>query len=148
MQSKADTSEAEALLREMGIGIRHAGERKKPGETYAAGRVQALIAKHGREHVWRVLYALTESENHKADLTGSVIGAISDLFLAFPDWSERLGEFMDALDRIDLSEMRAMAKSGPGPDGDPANRRTLIAAYLQFALLPLMEQPEQGELVA
>ncbi|WP_420411624.1 hypothetical protein [Roseibium sp.] len=117
-------------------------------QTNAEVTIQKMINLHGEQHAWAVLYALTQSENHLCDLTSAMIGAISDLFLGFPTWRERLGEFCDALDRMDLSGLRAMAKKGPGIDGSSPKQRVLLAGYLQVLLWDLMEMDAQKELVA
>ncbi|WP_208993182.1 hypothetical protein, partial [Roseibium sp. TrichSKD4] len=68
------------------------------------------------------------------------------LFCRYPNWLERLGEFCDALDAIDLAELRTMAKQGPGIDGKPPKQRMLLAGYLQYLLEDIMEPPEQKEM--
>lgn len=117
-------------------------------QTNAVVMIQKMINLHGEEHAWSVLYALTQSQNHKGDLTSAMIGAISDLFCRYPGWRERLGEFCDALDLMDLSELRRMAKRGPGVDGRAPKQRVLLAAYLFVLLVVLMETEDQKEMVA
>jgi hypothetical protein len=117
-------------------------------QTNAEVTIQKMINLHGEQHAWAVLYALTQSENHHCDLTRDMIGAISDLFCRFPDWRERLGEFCDALDIVDLSSLREIARRGPGIDGRSPKQRILLAGYLQVLLWDLMETEAQKELVA
>lgn len=148
-----DTTQAKELCQSLNIECLPGNVPKRisptsPARTNAVVMIQNMINKHGEDHAWSVLYALTESENHKGDLTSAMIGAISDLFLRFPAWRERLGEFCDAVDRLDLTELRQMSKKGPGVDGRPPKQRTLIAGYLQLLLHPLMEPENQKEMVA
>lgn len=148
-----DISEAQRLCKDLGIEVM-AGNRPmrfgptSPPATNAGHLIQKLINRHGEIHAWAVLTALTQSENHKVDLTSAMIGAVSDLFLAYPAWAERLGEFMDALDLIDLSELRQMAKRGPGIDGGRPKVRIMTAAYLQLLLEPVMQPRSQEELLS
>lgn len=147
-----DTTEARELCSNLGIECLPANVPNRisptsPPQTNAALMIQKMINKHGVDHAWSVLYALTKSENHKGDLTSAMIGAISDVFLRFPGWAARLGEFCDALDCIDLSELRRMSKKGPGVDGNPPKQRMLLAGYLQLLLITMMEPEDQKEFV-
>ena len=51
------------------------------------------------------------------------------------------------MDTLDLSELRTMAKNGPGIDGKAPKQRALLAAYLQLLLEPLMDPEEQKEML-
>jgi len=138
-----DISRARRLCRRLGITLT-AGNRpmrfgpsSRPA-TNAGHLIERLIGRHGESHVWAVLAALTQADTDRSDLTSAMIGAVSDLFLANPDWGQRLGTFMDALDPVDLGTLRKMAGRGPGLDGGPPRQRILIAAYLQQLLEPAM----------
>ncbi|EFO33798.1 hypothetical protein TRICHSKD4_0912 [Roseibium sp. TrichSKD4] len=146
-----DTTQAEQLCKSLDIkclpsNAPHRISQVSGSWTNAVLLIQRQINRHGERHTWAVLYALTQTENHKSDLTSAMIGAISDLFCRYPNWLERLGEFCDALDAIDLAELRTMAKQGPGIDGKPPKQRMLLAGYLQYLLEDIMEPPEQKEM--
>jgi hypothetical protein len=147
-----DTTQAQELCRSLEIECLpgNVPNRVSPtsrARTNAVALIQKIINRHGEDHAWAVLYALTETENHKADLTSAMIGAISDLFCRFPEWRDRLGDFCEAMDIMDLTDLRQMARSGPGIDGKPPKQRMLLAAYLQLLLAPVMDPPAQEEMV-
>ena len=144
-----DTREAESLCAELGIEVLHASKRIRTGpcspqQTHSAVRIQKMINLKGREHAWAVLYALSEMENPPIELKSSLIGAVSDLFCNYPAWEQRLGDFLNALDLLDLEELQRLAWSGPGIDGASPKTRILITGYLQVLLMPVMEPQDQG----
>lgn len=144
-----DISRARRLCKGLGITLTAGNRPMRFGPTSrpatnAGHLIERLITRHGESHVWAVLAALTQAETARSDLTSAMIGAISDLFLANPDWAERLGAFMDALDPVDLGRLRKMASRGPGLDGGPPRRRILIAAYLQQLVEPAMRSPGEA----
>lgn len=153
MTTATDTSQAEALCASLGVVCLAANTPARvdpihPASTNAVASIQKLIRLHGREHVWAVLYALTQSENNRAHLTRAVIGAVSDVLLRNPTWADRLGEFCDVLDALDLTYLRKAAKRSPGIDGRAPEQRTVIAAHLQYLIEPVMDPETQLELVA
>jgi hypothetical protein len=55
----------------------------KPGQTRSAATLQRIVRRHGAEHARLTMQILTESDNCKAYLSETVIGAVSDLLLLF-----------------------------------------------------------------
>ena len=148
-----DTRQAWELCEELQIEVLPDNEPMRfsplsPARTNAVVTIQKIINLHGRDHAWAVLFALTQSENNRCFLTRAIIGAISDLFLSYPNWRERLGEFCDVLDAVDLEYLRQLASRAPGKDGRAPDKRTLIAGYLQQLFEPVMEPEDQEEMVA
>lgn len=153
MTATTDTSEAEALCHDLGIDVTAGNQPARvnpvaPASTNAVVSIQKLVHLHGREHVWNVLYALTQSENNRAHLTRSVIGAMSDVLLSNPSWASRLGDFCDALDVVDMVYVIGMAGRAPGIDGKKPEKRVVIATLLQHLIEPLIDPEQQMELVA
>ncbi len=148
-----DTTEARALCTELAIECLPANVPMRfsptsPARTNAVVQIQKMINLHGRDHAWAVLYALTQSENNRCYLTRAIIGAISDLFCRFPSWRERLGEFCDLMDAVDLDYLRKLANRAPGKDGRAPDKRVLMAGYMQQLFEPVMDPEDQEDMVA
>ncbi|MGH0004098.1 hypothetical protein ACQU0X_28840 [Pseudovibrio ascidiaceicola] len=139
------------LCAEVGIKPRLGSEPKgsfadAPTETYAIQTIDGLLKRHGREHVWQVLFAASTVNPPPKLLQASLIAALSDLLLTYPEWSKRLGTFTDALERLDLDELQDTAKRFPrcgGPTAERSSARSGLAAVIYWALLPLMEEEMQ-----
>jgi len=85
--------------------------RGVPMLTCSAKFVSNLIEKHGLPHVTVTLRAIVEREGNAAELISDVIGAVSDVILSHPRWPKLGLQFIEAFDRISLSEVRKTAKA-------------------------------------
>ena len=73
--------------------------------------VGRLIEQHGLPHVTMVLRAIAESEGNGNALISDVIGAVSDIVLAHPRWPAMGLAFIEALDHVNLLDVRKTAKA-------------------------------------
>ena len=77
-----------------------------------------------RSHLREVLLSIAESAGNDRSLTAPVIWAVSDLLLAHPNWFG--GDWLDALDKIDLSALYENVKA----NRKAVQPRAAIAAIL------------------
>jgi hypothetical protein len=73
--------------------------------------VGRLIKQHGLPHVTMVLRAIAESEGNGNALISDVIGAVSDIVLAHPRWPAMGLAFIEALDHINILDVRKTVKA-------------------------------------
>ncbi|NTA27419.1 hypothetical protein [Allorhizobium ampelinum] len=75
--------EALEILEEFNVTVVPKNIVPKAGETRSVATVQRIARRHGRDHARFVIQAIVESQNNKAGLTETVIGAVSDIVLVF-----------------------------------------------------------------
>ena len=122
-------SDVARICSEFGIAIVPPCRRRKGGaalETCAASTLtlQRLSSDWGESHLREVLLSIAESAGNDRSLTAPVIWAVSDLLLAHPNWFG--GDWLDALDKIDLSALYENVKA----NRKAVQPRAAIAAIL------------------
>src|SRR5665213_3723421 len=105
------------LFRNLGITNVPCNEirRDVPRLTCSGKFVSNLIEKRGLPHVTVTLRAIVESDGNSAELISYVIGAVSDVILSHPRWPKLGLQFIEAFDRISLSDLRKTAKAANVP---------------------------------
>jgi hypothetical protein len=106
-------SAALKLFDDLGI-IYYAPNRQRcrePLATCCDKFVGRLIEQHGLPHVTMVLRAIAESEGNGNALISDVIGAVSDIVLSHPRWPAMGLAFIEALDHVNLFDVRKTAKA-------------------------------------
>jgi hypothetical protein len=100
----------DVLLDQLGIRCVPVYRRRERGHTHARGAMKALRAEHGDGHLVFVLKTIKQSRGNAMELWSETIGAVSDIVLQRPDWSERrAGDFMGAFDDMPLGAVREVA---------------------------------------
>jgi hypothetical protein len=105
------------------------------GETCAERSMEKVLRLYGPGHLTIVLKSIVETENNGRQLVAPVIFAVSDIILAYPQWTATTA-WLDALDRTDLGEMWSRAKA----NRKAAKPRDAIATML-FEKLTLVFNP-------
>lgn len=127
-----------SICSELGIVVVPVTKQRGPMETCAVNTLEHILRDHGEGHLRSVLMAIVETTNNKRMLVAPVIWAVSDILLAHPSWFG--GDFLEAMDRIDLADMHELAKA----NRDAAQPRQAIATML-FDRLREQFQPEEQE---
>jgi hypothetical protein len=120
-------SDVASICSEFGIAVVPPCRRRTGGaalETCAASTLQRLLSDWGESHLREVLLSIVESADNERALTAPVIWAVSDLLLAHPNWFG--GDWLDALDKIDLSALYENVKA----NRKAVQPRAAIAAIL------------------
>jgi hypothetical protein len=130
-----------AILSELGIAIVPVTKQRDVMETCAGNTLERIRKEHGDEHLRSVLISIVETTNNKRMLVAPVIWAVSDILLAHPTWFG--GEWLDAMDKVDLAEMHERAKA----NRRAAQPRQAIATMLFETLSSKFAVEEQGRLV-
>jgi hypothetical protein len=120
-------SDVASICSEFGIAVVPPCRRRTGGaalETCAASTLQRLLSDWGESHLREVLLSIVESAGNDRALTAPVIWAVSDLLLAHPNWFG--GDWLDALDAIDLAAVYETAKA----NRKAVQPRAAIAAIL------------------
>lgn len=130
-----------AILSELGITIVPVTKQRDVMETCAGNTLERIRKEHGAEHLRSVLISIVETTNNKRMLVAPVIWAVSDILLAHPTWFG--GEWLDAMDKIDLAEMHERAKA----NRRAAQPRQAIATMLFEMLSKRFQVVEQERLI-
>jgi hypothetical protein len=130
-----------SICAELGITVIPVTKQRGLMETCAVNTLARLLNDHGPEHLRSVLMAIVETENNKRMLVAPVIWALSDILLAHPSWFG--GDFLEAMDRIDLAEMHERAKA----NREAAQPRQAIATMLFDELRTEFQPEEQARLL-
>jgi hypothetical protein len=110
-------------------------------ETCAVNTLERILRRdHGPEHLRSTLISIVETENNKRMLVAPVIWGMSDVLLAHPSWFG--GEFLQAMDKIDLADMHERAKA----NRRAAQPRQAIATMLFEELSKTFKVEEQERL--
>ncbi|PRD41363.1 hypothetical protein C5748_22000 [Phyllobacterium phragmitis] len=100
----------DVLLDQLGIRCIPVYRKRERCQTHARGAMKALRAQHGDGHLVFVLKTIKQSRGNATELWSETIGAVSDIVLQRPDWSEcRAGDFMATFDDMPLGTMREAA---------------------------------------
>lgn len=110
-------------------------------ETCAVNTMARILGDHGEQHLRSVLMSIVETENNKRMLVAPVIWALSDILAAHPSWFG--GDFLQAMDQIDLAEMHERAKA----NRQAAQPRQAIATMLFEKLSHTFQVEEQARLI-
>jgi len=129
------------ICEELGIRIVPVTKQRAPMETCAVNTLDHILRDHGVKHLRSVLLSIAETENNKRMLVAPVIWAVSDILLAHPSWFG--GDFLEAMDRIDLAEMHERAKA----NREAAQPRQAIATMLFEELRKDFQPEEQARLI-
>lgn len=97
-----------------GLGVRlvPVSKRRRGAQSHARAAMYEVMREHGESHLALVIRFIRDSgegDRNKTALWSETIGAMSDVMKQRPDWSERPSDVFDALDAIDLNEMRRRA---------------------------------------
>lgn len=130
-----------AILSELGIAIVPVTKQRDVMETCAGNTLERIRKEHGAEHLRSVLISIVETTNNKRMLVAPVIWAVSDILLAHPSWFG--GEWLDAMDKIDLAEMHERAKA----NRRAAQPRQAISTMLFETLSKRFKVVEQERLI-
>lgn len=112
------------ILAELEIVIVPLTKQRGARETFADNTMVRILAEHGAGHLRSVLMSIVETGDNSKMLIAPVIWAISDVLLAHPSWFG--SGWLDALDKIDLSDMHERAKA----NRQAAQPRQAIATML------------------
>ncbi|GLK68106.1 hypothetical protein [Hansschlegelia plantiphila] len=104
-------SKIDDLCARAGVRIVPRRKRRHGRETHARQTLTKLASECGPGHVLFVLRAIAENDRNKAALWSEIIWAVSDIVIMRPDLADRGLAFMEALDGIDLNELRLAAKA-------------------------------------
>lgn len=129
-----------AILDELGVVVVPVTKQRAPMETCAVNTLARILNDHGSEHLRSVLMSIVETENNKRMLVAPVIWAVSDILLAHPSWFG--GDFLEAMDQIDLSELYDRAKT----NRRAAQPRQAVATMLFDTLRQQFQSEEQARL--
>jgi hypothetical protein len=130
-----------SICEEIGIGIIPVTKQRDVMETCAINTLERILRDHGPEHLRSVLISIVETENNKRMLVAPVIWGMSDVLLAHPSWFG--GDFLQAMDSIDLAEMHERAKA----NRQAAQPRQAIATMLFEKLRNRFQVVEQERLI-
>ncbi len=114
-----------SILSDLEIEVVDMRVRRGPGQTCATQTMERILAEHGAQHLTIVLRSIVETENNKMELVAPTIWAVSDIILAHPSWCATTA-WLDAMDAIDLSDLRERAK---------ANRQAVKARQAMATML-------------
>ena len=129
------------LCTELDISVIPVTKQRGVMETCAVNTLEHVLRDHGTEHLRSVLMSIVETENNKRMLVAPVIWAVSDILLAHPSWFG--GDFLEAMDRIDLADIHERAKA----NREAAQPRQAIATMLFEELRKDFQPEEQARLI-
>lgn len=129
------------LSTELGITVIPVTKQRGVMETCAINTLERVLRDHGAEHLRSVLISIVETENNKRMLVAPVIWGMSDVLLAHPSWFG--GEFLQAMDGVDLADMHERAKA----NRQAAQPRQAIATMLFEKMREKFQVVEQERLI-
>lgn len=129
------------ICAELSVTVIPVTKQRDVMETCAVNTLERLLAEYGEEHLRSVLISIVETTNNKRMLVAPVLWAVSDTLLAHPSWFS--GEWLDAMDKIDLAEMHERAKA----NRKAAQPRQAIATMLFEKLREKFQVVEQERLI-
>ena len=113
-----------------------------PGETCAEAAMERILKKHGAGHLTIVLISIVQTEGNGLQLVAPVMYAVSDIILAYPEWTATT-DWLDAMDRADLASMWKQAKA----NRRAAKPRCAVSTMLFAYLVGIFAAEPQGELL-
>lgn len=99
------------ICADLDVEIVPTAARRGAGQSCASQTMKRILDEHGEGHLILVLRSIAETGNNKAELVAPTIWALSDLIRAHPSWVEKGLGWFEALDQVDLGELRAHAKA-------------------------------------
>jgi hypothetical protein len=131
------------ICADLDIEIVPTAARRGASQSCASQTMRRILDEHGEGHLILVLRSIVETGNNRGELVAPTIWAISDLIRAHPSWVAKGLGWLEALDRVDLGELRSQAK---------ANRRAVaprraLATMLYQQLRPIFEPESQGRMI-
>lgn len=130
-----------SVCAELGVTVIPVTKRREPMETCAVQTLERILRDHGTEHLRSTLISIVETENNKKMLVAPVLWGMSDVLLAHPSWFG--GEFLSAMDHIDLAGMYERAKA----NREAAQPRQAIATMVFERLSEKFQVEEQRRLI-
>lgn len=112
---------------------------RSQGETCAEKAMERILKRHGEGHLTIVLKSIVETENNGRQLVAPVMYAVSDIILAYPQWTATTA-WLDALDRTDLAEMWSRAKANRRAAKPRPAMATMLFQHLSELLEPEMQR--------
>lgn len=79
----SNNREALAILTELGVEVVAKSVTPRHGQTRSVATLQRIVRRHGVEHARLTMQVIFESDNNKAALNETTIGAVSDILLVF-----------------------------------------------------------------
>jgi hypothetical protein len=133
-----------SICAELGVKVvpNERSRTRGPGETCAEKAMERLLEKHGAGHLTIVLKSIVETEGNELQLVAPVIYAVSDIVLAYPEWTATTA-WLDALDKANLAGMWSHAKA----NRKAAKPRPAISTMLYSFLKPIFVEEPQGRLL-
>lgn len=98
-----------SICAELGVTVIPINKHRGVMETHAVNILERILREHGEQHLRSVLISIVETENNRNMLLAPVLLAMSDILHAHPSWFG--GEFLQAMDDCDLSDMYERAKA-------------------------------------
>jgi hypothetical protein len=143
------TPQLATICQELGITVVPVTKQRGLMETHAVNTLARILETRPPEgkvderaaHLRSVLLSIVETENNKRMLVAPVIWAVSDILLAHPSWFG--GDFLEAMDKIDLAEMHDKAKA----NRKLAQPRQALVTMLMEHLGGKFEPEEQARLI-
>jgi hypothetical protein len=131
------------ICADIDIEIVPTAARRGASQICASQTMKRILDEHGEGCLILVLRSIVETGNNKAELVAPTIWAISDLIRAHPSWVVKGLGWLEALDEVDLGELRTQAR---------ANRRAVaprraLATMLYQRLPPIFEPESQGRML-
>jgi hypothetical protein len=136
------TPQLAAILDDLGIAVIPFERYRHPGETHAAETMQRILDRRGAGHLTFVLRSIVETINNKRELVAPMLWAISDMAIAHPEWTQTT-QWLDAIDSIDLEEIRHIAKA----NRNAAPLRPAIATMIYLHLREVFDPKDQRKLI-
>lgn len=99
----------DTLLDSLGIKLVPIYRRRAAAQSHARGTMHELRNTYGDGHLIFVLRCIRQTKNNRDELWSETIGALSDVLIQRPDWAERAGDVLDALDKVPLGILRGEA---------------------------------------
>jgi hypothetical protein len=135
------TPDLASICTELGITVVPVTKQRDVMETCAVNTLTRILSEHGSEHLRSVLISIVETTNNKRMLVAPILWAVSDTLLAHPSWFG--GDFLQAMDAIDLADMHERAKA----NRRAAQPRQAIATMLFEKLREKFQVVEQERLI-
>lgn len=128
----------DALLDGLGIKLVPVYRRRAAAQSHARGTMHEIRNTYGDGHLVFTLRCIRQTRNNRDELWSETIGAISDILVQRPDWSERAAEVLDAFDHIPLGVLRGEAVARR-----PWPVRASLRMLIYKSLETLLDEPEQ-----
>ncbi|SHI79531.1 hypothetical protein SAMN02745911_1190 [Aureimonas altamirensis DSM 21988] len=108
----APKARLDTLLDGLGVRLLPVWKRRKGAQSHARATMYEVMREHGEDHLALVIRFIRDSgegDRNKTALWSETIGAMSDVMEQRPDWMTRATDVFEALDSIDLNDLRRRA---------------------------------------